>query len=112
MAQEAGASIIFTSEDSDKTRGSIREMRRATEMMILARDRPYAKDLGIDLLVLKEKRRWRESPLEYETAISAQKMQMRSPTMRKAISVLALRTLIVAVINGNAIKGRRWQDVL
>ena len=43
MAQEAGASIIFTSEHSDKTRGSIREMRRATEMMVLARDRPYRK---------------------------------------------------------------------
>ena len=33
MAKEADASIIFTSEHSDKTRGSIREMRRATEMM-------------------------------------------------------------------------------
>ena len=33
MAMELDAAIIFTSEHSDKTRGSIREMRRATEMM-------------------------------------------------------------------------------
>ena len=66
IAAEVGASVIFTSEHSDKTRGSIREMRRATEMMVLARDRPYPKDLGIDLLVLKEKRRRREPPLEYD----------------------------------------------
>ena len=37
-------------------------------MMVLAQDRPYPKDLGIDLLVLKEKRRRREPPLEYETS--------------------------------------------
>ena len=43
MAMEAGASIIFTSEHSDKTRGSVKEMRRATEMMVLAQDRPYRK---------------------------------------------------------------------
>ena len=66
MAKEIGASIIFTSEHSDKTRGSIREMRTATEMMALAADRPYPKDLGIDLLILKEKRRRREPPLSYD----------------------------------------------
>ena len=35
MAMEAGAAVIFTSEHSDKTRGSVGEMRRATEMMAL-----------------------------------------------------------------------------
>jgi dihydropteroate synthase-like protein len=74
MAREVGASIIFTSEHSDKTSGSIREMRRATEMMSLCNDRPYPKDLGIDLLVLKEKRKRREPPLEYEIITDAKKM--------------------------------------
>jgi dihydropteroate synthase-like protein len=55
MAYELGASVIFTSEHSDKTRGSVKEMRTATEMMVLTEGRPYPKDLGIDLLVLKEK---------------------------------------------------------
>ena len=71
MAMEIGAAIIFTSEHSDKTSGSVREMRRATEMMVLAKDRPYPKDLGIDLLVLKEKRRRREPALEYDTSRQA-----------------------------------------
>jgi dihydropteroate synthase-like protein len=53
IAMELGAAVIFSSEHSDKTRGSVGEMRRATEMMALARGRPYPKDLGIDLLVLK-----------------------------------------------------------
>ncbi|WP_298670234.1 dihydropteroate synthase-like protein [uncultured Methanofollis sp.] len=59
-AHEVGASVVFTSEHSDKTRGSVAEMRRATEMMAVMGDHPYPKDLGIDLLVLKEKRRRRE----------------------------------------------------
>ncbi len=71
MAMEVGAAVIFTSEHSDKTRGSVREMRRATEMMALAQNRPYPKDLGIDLLVLKEKRRRCEPPLDYDTIIPA-----------------------------------------
>lgn len=71
MAAECGAAIIFTSEHSDKTRGSVAEMRRATEMLALARDRPYPKDLGLDLLVIKEKRRRHEPPLTYGRCIDA-----------------------------------------
>ncbi|HVP96527.1 dihydropteroate synthase-like protein [Methanoregula sp.] len=113
MAQEAGASIIFTSEHSDKTRGSIREMRRATEMMVLTRDRPYAKDLGIDLLVLKEKRRRREPPLEYETVVTAKRMPDEityDPKGNFRIGIEGDR--IVAEIHGTAVTGTRWQDVL
>jgi dihydropteroate synthase-like protein len=113
MAQEAGASIIFTSEHSDKTRGSVREMHRATEMMVLARDRPYAKDLGIDLLTLKEKRRRREPPLEYETTVAAQEMPEEITYDSKGNFRIGIEnSTIVAVINGKAIKGTRWQDVL
>jgi dihydropteroate synthase-like protein len=113
MAQEAGASVIFSSEHSDKTRGSIREMRKATEMMVLARDRPYPKDLGIDLLVLKEKRRRREPPLEYETAVSAGRMPDEITYDPKGNFRIGIEgDQIVAVINGKAVKGTRWQDVL
>ncbi|EJG05994.1 dihydropteroate synthase-related protein [Methanofollis liminatans DSM 4140] len=65
-AHEVGAAVIFTSEHSDKTRGSVAEMRRATEMMAVMGDHPYPKDLGIDLFVLKEKRRRREPGPEGE----------------------------------------------
>ena len=113
MAQETGASVIFTSEHSDKTQGAVREMRRATEMMVLAADRPYPKDLGIDLLSLKEKRRRREPPLEYETVMSAQAMPEEITYDPKGNFRIGIEgDQIVAVINGRAVKGKRWQDVL
>jgi len=113
MAMEVGAAVIFTSEHSDKTRGSVREMRRATEMMALAKDRPYPKDLGIDLLVLKEKRRRREPPLAYDTTINAHAMPddiEYDPKGNFRIGIEGNR--IVAVIHGKAVQGTRWQDVL
>nr|WP_319376977.1 dihydropteroate synthase-like protein [uncultured Methanoregula sp.] len=113
MAMETGAAVIFTSEHSDKTRGSVREIRRATEMMMLARNRPYPKDLGIDLLILKEKRRRREPPLEYDTVITAKEMPddlAYDPKGNFRIGIEGEN--IVAVISGKAVCGKRWQDVL
>lgn len=113
MAMELGAAVIFTSEHSDKTQGSVREMRRATEMMALARDRPYPKDLGIDLLVLKEKRRRCEPPLESDTVTTAAKMPDElayDPKGNFRIGIEGDR--ILAVIHGRAVTGTRWQDVL
>ena len=113
MAMELGAAMIFTSEHSDKTRGSVREMRRATEMMSLARDRPYPKDLGIDLLVLKEKRRRCEPPLEYGTVVMAEEMPDELEYDPKGNFRIGIEgDQIVAVIHGSAVKGTRWQDVL
>jgi dihydropteroate synthase-like protein len=112
LAMEAGASVIFTSEHSDKTRGSVAEMRRAAEMMALAKDRPYPKDLGIDLLILKEKRRRREPPLEYETvrAAGGAPDEIRyDPKGNFRIGIEGDE--IVAVIHGRAVRGKRWQDV-
>lgn len=58
LGGEVGASVLFTPEHSDKCRGSVRELARASRMMMLARHRNGPpKDLGLDLLVLKEKRR-------------------------------------------------------
>jgi dihydropteroate synthase-like protein len=113
MAYETGSSVIFTSEHSDKTRGSIWEMRRATEMMSLCSDRPYPKDLGIDLLVLKEKRRRREPPLDYNTITAAHRMPGKityDPKGNFRIGIEGDR--IVAVIHGKAVWGKHWEDVL
>ncbi len=113
MAQEIGAAIVFTAEHSDKTRGAIAEMRRATEMMVLTRCRPYPKDLGIDLLVLKEKRRRREPPLVYERAVEAEPMPdelVYDPRGNLRIGVEGDQ--IVAVHDDVAVRGRCWQDVL
>lgn len=113
IAAELGASVIFTSEHSDKTRGSVREMRRATEMMVLAKDRPYPKDLGLDLLVLKEKRRRREPAPEYRTSRPARPMPDDITYDPKGNFRIGIEgDQIVAVVHGKAIRGRRWQDVL
>jgi dihydropteroate synthase-like protein len=113
MAMELGASVIFTSEHSDKARGSIQEMRRSTEMMVLARDRAYPKDLGIDLLILKEKRRRREPPLDYDATVIAESVPNDLDYDPKGNFRIGIEgEKIIAVIHGKAISGKRWQDVL
>jgi dihydropteroate synthase-like protein len=57
IAAELGASLLFTPEHSDKAKGSARELAAASEMMFLsAKRKSVPKDLGVDLLVLKDKR--------------------------------------------------------
>ena len=58
IAMELGASILFTPEESGKTHGSVRELAIASKMMFLAKNRQsIPKDLGIDLLVFKDKKK-------------------------------------------------------
>ena len=58
IASELNADILFTPEYSDKARGSVRELRIASELMMLAKARKSApKDVGLALLMLKEKRK-------------------------------------------------------
>ncbi len=57
LSWELGPSLIFTTEASNKTRGSVREISTALKMLTLAqRMGKPPKDLGLDLLELKEKR--------------------------------------------------------
>jgi dihydropteroate synthase-like protein len=57
LAGECGADLAFTTEASNKTKGSVAELCTASKMMRLAivRGSP-PKDLGLDLLKLKKKR--------------------------------------------------------
>ncbi len=58
IASELDVDILFTPEYSDKAIGSVKELRIASEMMMLSKARKSApKDVGFDLLMLKEKRR-------------------------------------------------------
>ena len=112
MAMEVGASVIFTAEHSDKTRGSVKEMRIASEMMVLAKDRPFPKDLGIDLLILKEKRRRNEPPLTYETveeAVPGCDTLVYDPKGNFRIGIE--NGQILAIIHGRAIRGTSWSDM-
>jgi len=109
MAREVQAAVIFTSEHSDKTQGSVAEMRRATEMMVLTEGRPYPKDLGIDLLVIKEKRRRREPPVRYDRIVPElppQKEIRYDPCGNFRIGIEGDQ--IVAVIAGRAYRGTSW----
>jgi dihydropteroate synthase len=81
-------------------------------MMALCRDRPYPKDLGIDLLTLKEKRRRREPPVEYSTVAQAKTMPDEIEYDPKGNFRIGIEgDTIVAVINGRAVRGTRWQDI-
>jgi dihydropteroate synthase-like protein len=113
MAHELQAAVIFCSEHSDKTKGGVAEMRRATEMMILLGDRPYPKDLGIDLLCIKEKRRRREPPLEYDIITEADSVPDGIQYDPRGNFRIGIEDgWIVAVRGRTAIRGRRWQDIL
>jgi len=58
IGAELKVSILFTPEYSKKCFGSIYELKKASEMMFLATNRKMPpKDLGIDLILYKEKRK-------------------------------------------------------
>jgi len=61
LAAECGASLLHVPEHSDKARGSVSEASTAAKMAFLASSKGTPpKDLGFDLLLLKEKRRVEE----------------------------------------------------
>jgi len=67
IAYDLNANIVLTTEASNKTLGCVRELSTSIKMAMLARERTSPpKDLGLDLLVIKEKLR-REG--DYERAI-------------------------------------------
>lgn len=60
LAREVGASMVHIPEYSVKAKGSVSEAVSASRMIFLAERRDTVlKDLGVDLLILKEKR-WKE----------------------------------------------------
>jgi dihydropteroate synthase-like protein len=57
ISSEIGASVLLATEKSNKTRGTVKEEVIAAQMMFLAKKRESVpKDLGIDLLILKNKK--------------------------------------------------------
>ena len=62
IAKELSINLLLTTETSAKARGSVRELRRAVDMNLFE----MPKDLGFDLLILKEKsaKDWNFEPAE------------------------------------------------
>ncbi|MDI6724639.1 MAG: dihydropteroate synthase-like protein [Methanobacterium sp.] len=70
IATELGASILFTPEESGKTIGSVHELSVSSKMMFLAKNRgSIPKDLGINLIVLKDKRKGESITEEIEAPV-------------------------------------------
>lgn len=65
IGMELGVSVLFTPEESGKTRGSVKELAIASKMMFLAKHRgSIPKDLGISLVEFKDKHRRFQTPIE------------------------------------------------
>jgi len=112
MAHECHAAVIFTSEHSDKTQGSVREMRRATEMMALMGERPYPKDLGLSLLCIKEKRRRHEPAIPREITLDVPPVPEElifDPQGNLRIGIED--GWIIAEHKGTAFRGKKWEEV-
>lgn len=80
IAEELNINMLFTTEASLKTRGCIRELRTASYMSKAAslRNTP-PKDLGIDLLSLKEKNTLRTCALPQEHVQAIEEKFVRDP---------------------------------
>ncbi len=64
LSSEVGAAMVLATEKSDKAKGTVREEVAAAKMMFLAKKRgSVPKDLGLNLLILKDKRN-REEPYD------------------------------------------------
>jgi len=71
LSSEVGGSILLATEKSPKAKGTVAEEVAAAKMMFLAKKRDSVpKDLGIDLLILKDKR-LHEEPYDKEMEIGA-----------------------------------------
>jgi dihydropteroate synthase-like protein len=67
---ELGSSVLFTPEESGKTIGSVKELSVSSDMMFLAKKRgSVPKDLGINLVVFKDKRRYDGIVEEYDVPV-------------------------------------------
>jgi dihydropteroate synthase-like protein len=70
LSSEVNASMLLATEKSNKAKGTIREEAVASKMMFLAKRRgSVPKDLGLDLLVLKDKRNHEEA---YDKSLEAE----------------------------------------
>ncbi|MCW3984628.1 MAG: dihydropteroate synthase-like protein [Candidatus Bathyarchaeota archaeon] len=83
LASEVSADILLTTEETPKARGCVREVSVAAKMMFLAKRRnSVPRDLGLDLLVLKNKTE-KEAPLKLGKTkiITAKRQKNKSVTV-------------------------------
>lgn len=112
LGAEVGASILFTPEYSPKARGSVRELRVASEMMLLAKARKTPpKDLGLNLLVLKEKIRRPEETMP-EKFVEAKTDHRYVPDPAGSFRIFIADGRIVAMHDRSTVAGTNAKDIL
>jgi dihydropteroate synthase-like protein len=127
LSSEVDASIILATEKSTKAKGTVKEEVAAAKMMFLAKKRgSVPKDLGVDLLVLKDKRS-REEPYNPELELKSKvtlATQEAEPTIldsegmfkiavdRKEENIVALQFTTTAMNKPvNIIKGKTAETI-
>lgn len=111
-AAECGCAAVLVSEHSDKTAGAVSEMRRAVDMMQASAGKPYPKDAGCDVFVIKEKRRRNEPALVYDEIRDADRAcENLSYDPCGSFRIGIENGKIVAVRHGHAIRGDTAEDV-
>ena len=112
LGAETHASILFTPEYSGKARGSVHELALASRMMLLARQRlAPPKDLGLDLLILKEKRRLPEEALP-QTFVQAKENHRYEPDSSGSFRIFLSQGMILAQNGSITVAGRNARDIL
>ena len=122
LSSEVNASILLATEKSSKAKGTVREEAIASKMMFLSKRRDSVpKDLGIDLLILKDKRKHEEiynKTLEAAAKVTLAKKELKLETLdpqgmfsimldRKAETIVALHFITPeAKKPSNIIKGK------
>ena len=112
IGAEVGAAVLFTPEYSAKAKGSVRELRAASMMMQLAGKRKTPpKDLGLDLLCLKQKRRLPEEPLP-ETMTEAQQGHTYVPDVAGSFRIFLSAGRMVARNGPVSVWGENARDLV
>jgi len=112
LGRECGAAILFTPEYSGKAAGSVQELATASKMMTLAQDRHAPpKDLGLDLLILKEKRRRPVEPMP-EGTIEAKSGHTFQPDRCGSFRISISAQSILAQTGSTTVEGRNARDIL
>jgi dihydropteroate synthase-like protein len=99
LSSEVGASILLATEKSDKAKGTVGEEVAAAKMMFLAKKRcSVPKDLGVDLLLLKDKRN-REELYDKAFEKNVRVIAAEKPDLTE-LDALGSFTIVVDRING------------
>lgn len=94
LSSEVSASVILATEKSDKAKGTVQEEVTAAKMMFLSKKRgSVPKDLGINLLILKDKRN-REEPYNRELEKGTQVITATEETASQLDSAGSFRVTV------------------